>query len=826
MGIKGLPEVLRPWLTPVEVSKYKGKRAAVDAYSWLHKGAYSCALELGTGEKWWVRQKRDAPYVRYCLHRAQMLRHFGVTPVIVFDGDRLPAKGNEEAERRERRAEAKRKGNERLAAKDRDGAAFAFSQGLDVTPAMAHELIAALKREGFEFVVAPYEADAQIAALAAMGGGEPGGVDIVFTEDSDLVAYACPTVLFKLDKFGNAQELRIADVLAGPPGAQPRGGGGQSSSGGADGGGGGGRGDDAAAKEVVEVADDDDGEEAAGAGAAEDGEDDEDDDEIAVTTGRGRGRGKGKAQGSGGRKGRKTPTKAKKKGGGGGGAAAAKGPLNFAGWTHELFLGLCVLSGCDFLPNVRGIGIKKAHALVRKHRTIQATLAVMYGDKKIVMPPDYDKNFQRAFWTFRHARVYDPALRRLRPLNPMPRELEALGEAKTTFLGGVVDAAAAVEVAEGRLDPITRRPFVVPPSPQKQRGWRQPRGGGGGGGGGGVGGRDSGAAAAPRKPPTAFVNLFAAKPAEKAKTIGGGDGGGGGGGGLDFDSQADVDDDAAMAAMMDTVEKHQSQGVGGDRSKAAEAAAAAALRRNDPGAEEAWTPAPHARQARGDGGGSLGPTSAIPAAYAMPDTARSAAGPPGSATRDDADGDDGGGGGKWGFERASGGIQRPTWQQPAAAAANAPANKFARAAPARRAGGNVLSSLFAAAEAKKQRQQPEAPHQAHEARTFATAGVSSAGAAASSAGPKPFARLGVGGGGSGGGSGGGFGGGGATAAAPPKPGTMHSFFSRGAGAGGGGGKRSAEGEATGGGGGDKVWDKLQSVYGAQSGKGKGKRKKI
>jgi exonuclease-1 len=93
MGIKGLPEVLRPWLKPVQVGKYAGKRAAVDAYSWLHKGAYSCALELGTNNRWWIRQRRDAPYVRYCIHRAQMLRHYGITPVIVFDGDRLPAKG-------------------------------------------------------------------------------------------------------------------------------------------------------------------------------------------------------------------------------------------------------------------------------------------------------------------------------------------------------------------------------------------------------------------------------------------------------------------------------------------------------------------------------------------------------------------------------------------------------------------------------------------------------------------------------------------------------------------------------------------------------------
>ena len=47
MGIKGLPEVLKPYLIPVEVSRHRGKRAAVDAYSWLHKGMYGCAYDLG-----------------------------------------------------------------------------------------------------------------------------------------------------------------------------------------------------------------------------------------------------------------------------------------------------------------------------------------------------------------------------------------------------------------------------------------------------------------------------------------------------------------------------------------------------------------------------------------------------------------------------------------------------------------------------------------------------------------------------------------------------------------------------------------------------------
>jgi exonuclease-1 len=45
----------------------------------------------------------------------------------------------------------------------------------------------------------------------------------------------------------------------------------------------------------------------------------------------------------------------------------------------ERFLGLCVLSGCDFLHNVPGIGIRKAHALVVKHGTVATTIAVMHG---------------------------------------------------------------------------------------------------------------------------------------------------------------------------------------------------------------------------------------------------------------------------------------------------------------------------------------------------------------------------------------------------------------------------------------------------------------
>ena len=47
----------------------------------------------------------------------------------------------------------------------------------------------ALKRCGVDFIVAPYEADAQMAYLALNGL-----VAAVLTEDSDLLAYGCPRV--------------------------------------------------------------------------------------------------------------------------------------------------------------------------------------------------------------------------------------------------------------------------------------------------------------------------------------------------------------------------------------------------------------------------------------------------------------------------------------------------------------------------------------------------------------------------------------------------------------------------------------------------------
>lgn len=38
-------------------------------------------------------------YIDYCIHRVNLLRHYGVKPVLVFDGGLLPMKGEQEKKR-------------------------------------------------------------------------------------------------------------------------------------------------------------------------------------------------------------------------------------------------------------------------------------------------------------------------------------------------------------------------------------------------------------------------------------------------------------------------------------------------------------------------------------------------------------------------------------------------------------------------------------------------------------------------------------------------------------------------------------------------------
>ena len=187
MGISNLLKILESIQTSRHLSYYKGKRVAVDGYCWLHKSIYLLSEQI-------FHNPHSKRYLKYLNKRVDQLLRFNITPIIVFDGDKLQMKKIEEEERQKRRNEVTmeslkliRKGKEKEAQTKR-------LEGIDINPQMAYEFIKLLKQKKVEYYVAPYEADVQLAYLDKINY-----VDCVITEDSDLLALGCKKVLYKLD---------------------------------------------------------------------------------------------------------------------------------------------------------------------------------------------------------------------------------------------------------------------------------------------------------------------------------------------------------------------------------------------------------------------------------------------------------------------------------------------------------------------------------------------------------------------------------------------------------------------------------------------------
>ncbi|GAA5870805.1 hypothetical protein JCM1840_006809 [Sporobolomyces johnsonii] len=336
MGISGLLPLLKEIATPTHVKEWSGKTLAVDAYVWLHRGAYGCAEELATG-------KPTIKYVNYAMHRVRMLKYYGVTPFIVFDGGLLPSKMGTEDEREKRRSDALAKGNVFLAEGKTSQARECFVKAIDVTPAMAYQLIKALRREGIQYVVAPYEADPQLAYLERRGL-----VDGIITEDSDLLVFGCQNVLFKLDGEGNCVSIARKDF-------------------------------------------------------------------------------------------------------------AKCREYDFAGWSDTEFRQMAILSGCDYIESIVGLGLKTAYRLMRKYKTAEKVVQFVRLGGQLKVPRNYLDEFRRAELTFLYQRVFDPVDRQLVHFSPLPQGMNA---DEMPFVGAPLEEEYACDLADGNIDPITKERMV------------------------------------------------------------------------------------------------------------------------------------------------------------------------------------------------------------------------------------------------------------------------------------------------------------------------------------------------------------------------------
>ncbi|BEI85260.1 hypothetical protein CcaverHIS002_0506610 [Cutaneotrichosporon cavernicola] len=303
MGIQGLLPALKEVQQPRHISDFRGKTLAVDAYVWLHKGAFGCAEDL-------VKGRKTTKFVDYAMFRVRMLQHHKIRPFVVFDGGPLPAKRGTEDSRAKSRADHLARAKSFEAQGRMKDARDAYTKCVDITPEMAYQLIKALRAEGIDYVVAPYEADAQLYYLE-----REGIVDGVITEDSDLLVFGCQTAIFKLEKDGSCVSIE--------------------------------------AKRFGEVVRE----------------------------------------------------------------------LDLTNWTDLQFRRMAMLSGCDYLPSIPGIGLKKAHRMLRRCKTVDKVLQSLRLEGAHVIPPNYAADFVRAEKAFLYQRVFCPHERKLVLLNEPEKEL-------------------------------------------------------------------------------------------------------------------------------------------------------------------------------------------------------------------------------------------------------------------------------------------------------------------------------------------------------------------------------------------------------------------
>ncbi|KAK7044840.1 Exodeoxyribonuclease 1 [Favolaschia claudopus] len=340
MGITGLLPALKSISTQKHLSEFAGQTIAVDAYVWLHRGIFTCPTELATG-------KDTHKYVDYAMHRVRLLRHHGIEPYIVFDGGPLPAKKGTEVGRHAKRAEHLARGNALAAQGKTSQAREHYVKSIDVTPQMAFQFIKALRAENVNYVVAPYEADAQLAYLERIGR-----VDGILTEDSDLLVFGCRTVLLKLDVVNSTVvSIDRADFAA------------------------------------VEPAD----------------------------------------------------------------------GISLNGWSDTQFRAMAILSGCDYLPSIPGIGLKTACTLLRKWKTAEQVVRAIAMEGKKSIPRKYIQNFRLAEKCFMHQRVYDPDQKMLVHLSEPDADWD---EESDAYVGGDMEPSVAKMLSEGNLDPETLLPMI------------------------------------------------------------------------------------------------------------------------------------------------------------------------------------------------------------------------------------------------------------------------------------------------------------------------------------------------------------------------------
>jgi exonuclease-1 len=132
--------------------------------------------------------------------------------------------------------------------------------------------------------------------------------------------------------------------------------------------------------------------------------------------------------------------------------------ISLVGWSDADFRRMAILSGCDYLPGIGGLGLKTAHRMLRKHKTVDRLVKAALFDGKLKVPANFMADFDQAERTFLYQWVFCPIANRLVNLTPLP---EGVDIADMPYLGEEVPAELAAGVAKGDLYPHTKLPIMI-----------------------------------------------------------------------------------------------------------------------------------------------------------------------------------------------------------------------------------------------------------------------------------------------------------------------------------------------------------------------------
>ncbi|XP_071569914.1 exonuclease 1 isoform X2 [Temnothorax nylanderi] len=123
----------------------------------------------------------------------------------------------------------------------------------------------------------------------------------------------------------------------------------------------------------------------------------------------------------------------------------------------DKFRHICILSGCDYLPSLPGIGLGKARKFITRntdgniHKALTRIGSVL-NMKSLVVTQEYRDAFILADITFKHQLVFCPLQRKQVRLNPPPTNIT---EDQLQYAGKELDVDVALQLALGNCDPAT-----------------------------------------------------------------------------------------------------------------------------------------------------------------------------------------------------------------------------------------------------------------------------------------------------------------------------------------------------------------------------------